>query len=120
MVDMDAKDRKIEHLERLVAEQAATIEKLVQRVTELERQLAKARKDSSNSSKPPSSDIVKKPKGKGGGRRTGKRNPGARKGIRNTSDRLSWPDQLDDAWDYTLAPAPTAVESSIRATRHRR
>ncbi len=58
---MDAKDRKIERLERLVAKQAAMIEKLTQRVDQLEHKLPAARKDSSNSSKPPSSDIVKKP-----------------------------------------------------------
>jgi len=50
---MDAKDRKIERLERLVAEQAAVIEKLTQRVEQLERELAAAKKNSSNSSKPP-------------------------------------------------------------------
>ena len=59
MLGMDAKDRKIELLERLVAEQAAMIEKLVRRVGELERKLAAALKNSSNSSNPPSSDIVK-------------------------------------------------------------
>jgi hypothetical protein len=55
---MDAKDRKIERPERLVAKQAVVIEKLTQRIDQLERELAAARKDSSNSSKPPSSDIV--------------------------------------------------------------
>jgi len=40
----------------------------MERITQLERQLAAARKDSSTSSKPPSSDIVKpkKPPRKGG------------------------------------------------------
>jgi len=60
----------------MVAEQAATIEKLGQRVDQLERKLAAAKKNSSNSSKPPSSDIVKKPKGKGRGRQKGNRKPG--------------------------------------------
>jgi len=106
MVDMDAKDRKIERLERLVAEQAATIEKLVQRVNELERKLAKARKDSSNSSKPPSSDIVKKPKGKRGGRRKGKRKPGGQKGHPKHERPPFLPDELDGAWDYTLSACP--------------
>ena len=55
---MDAKDRKIKQLEQLVAKQAATIELLTQRIEELENRLAAAQKDSSNSSKPPSSDIV--------------------------------------------------------------
>ncbi len=44
MGGMDAKDRKIEQLERVIAEQAAMIDRLVERVDELERQLAKARK----------------------------------------------------------------------------
>ena len=77
---MDAKDRKIEELERLVAEQAALIEMLRRRIEELERKLAAARKDSSNSSKPPSSDIAKKPKGKDRPKRKRKRKPGGQKG----------------------------------------
>lgn len=64
---MDSKDKQIEDLKALVA-------KLLKRVAELERALAssqlalaKAQKDSSNSSKPPSSDIAKpKPKKKPG------------------------------------------------------
>jgi transposase len=106
MVCMDAKDRKIERLERLVAEQAAMIEKLVQRVDELERKLAKARKDSSNSSKPPSSDIVKKPKGKGAGRRRGKRKPGGQKGHPKHERPPFLGDELDGTWDYTLSSCP--------------
>jgi hypothetical protein len=52
---MDAKDRKIE---RLVAKQAVVIEKFTQRIDQLERELAAARKDSSNSSKLSSSNTV--------------------------------------------------------------
>ncbi len=107
---MDAKDRKIERLERLVAEQAATIEKLMRRVDELERKLAKARKDSSNSSKPPSSDIVKKPKGKGGGRRKGKRKQGGQKGHPKHERPPFLPDELDGTWDYTLSVCPDCGE----------
>jgi transposase len=106
MVGMDARDQRIEQLERVVAEQAAMIEKLVQRVNELERQLAKARKDSSNSSKPPSSDIVKKPKRQGGGRRKGKRKPGGQKGHPKHERPPFLPDELDGAWDYTLSTCP--------------
>ena len=43
----------------MVAEQAATIKELLQEIEQLERRLSKWRKNSSNSSKPPSSDIVK-------------------------------------------------------------
>ncbi len=84
---MDAKDRKIEQLQRVIAEQAATIEKLVQRVDQLERKLAAANKDSSNSSKPPSIDIVKKSKGKGRGKQKGNRKPGGQKGRPRSPSR---------------------------------
>jgi DNA-binding protein H-NS len=53
---MDSKDKQIEQLKSLVA-------KLTNRVEELELELAKAIKDSSTSSKLPSSDITQ-PKGK--------------------------------------------------------
>ena len=53
---MDSKDKQIEALKALVA-------KLTKRVEELELELAKAKKDSTTSSKPPSSDITK-PKAK--------------------------------------------------------
>ena len=53
---MDSKDIQIEELKAQVAS-------LIKRVAELELALAKAQKDSSTSSKPPSSDITKpKPK----------------------------------------------------------
>lgn len=60
---MDDRDRIIQELRELVAAQAAEIRALRQKVAELELALAKATKDSSNSSKPPSSDIAK-PKAK--------------------------------------------------------
>ena len=106
MVCMDAKDRKIAELERVVAEQSAMIEKLVQRVMELERALAKARKDSSNSSKPPSSDIVNKSKDKGGRRQKGNRKAGAQKGHPKHERPPFSADELDAAWNYTLEACP--------------
>src|SRR3954451_13894273 len=56
---MDSRDVGIEELRALVAKQAAQIERLTQRVAELELAVAKATKASSTSSKPPSSDITK-------------------------------------------------------------
>ena len=49
---MDAKDE-------LIAELRALVERLTQRVAVLKLELAKARKDSTTSSKPPSSDLTK-------------------------------------------------------------
>lgn len=64
---MDSRDQLIRELRETVAAQAAQIEKLTKRVAELELALAKATKDSSTSSEPPSSDIAKpKPKKKPG------------------------------------------------------
>ena len=60
---MDRRDKVIEELRAVIAKQSAQIEKLTARIGELELQLAKAKKDSTTSSKPPSSDIAKpKPK----------------------------------------------------------
>ena len=68
---MDRRDVEIEELRALVAKQAAQIERLTQHVAALELALAKATKDSSTSSKPPSSDITKpRPQRACGRRRT--------------------------------------------------
>ena len=119
MVDMDAKDRKIKQLERLLAKQAATIEQMAQRVAELESKLAAAQKDSSNSSKPPSSDIVN-PKKAANRKRKRKRKPGAQKGHPK-HERPEFPfEALDNAWEYTLESCPTCgggLENADRAPR---
>mgnify|MGYP007047026516 CR=1 FL=1 len=70
---MMSKDDIIADLRRIVAEQAKQIAELMARVAELELQLAKATKDSSNSSKSPSSDIVKPPARKTDRRKKAKR-----------------------------------------------
>jgi len=56
---MSSKDEIIAELRRLVEKQAKQIDALTQEVQKLKLQLAKATKDSSNSSKSPSSDITK-------------------------------------------------------------
>ena len=119
MVGMDAKDRKIKQLERLVAKQAAMIEQMAQRVAELESKLAAAQKDSSNSSKPPSSDIVN-PKKAADKKRKRKRKPGGQKGHPK-HERPEFPfEALDNAWEYTLESCPTCgggLEDADRAPR---
>jgi len=75
------------------------------RLAELEAQVAALRKNSSNSSKPPSSDIVKPPKLKTPGRR-GKRKRGGQPGHpRHERPPLS-PEQIDRTWEYSLDACP--------------
>ena len=78
---------------------------LKRRITQLETKLAKARKNSSTSSKPPSSDIVKSPrspKNKGGGKRKKGGQPGHPK-----HDRPPFrPEQITDFHSHTLDACP--------------
>ena len=71
------------------------------RIAELELQLAKAKKDFSTSSKPPSSDITKpKPKKKPGRPRSG-----VKAGNLGTSDNLRKPlppERVDETIDYEI------------------
>ena len=81
------------------------VQQLEQRNAELEAQAAKARKNSSTSSKPPSSDIVKPPKSPVR-RRRGKRKAGGQPGHPKHERTPFTPDQLDAAWEYTLTACP--------------
>ncbi len=76
---MDDKDVIISELRALVADLAARIEAQAARIAELELALAKAKKDSTTSSKPPSSDITKPQPKKTPGRRK-KRKQGGQPG----------------------------------------
>ena len=92
---MDSRDRIIEELRALVAEQAA-------RIAELELALAKATKDSSTSSKPPSSDIVKsKPKTKKPGRPKKPRR-GAQPGHKQHLREPLPPARVDEIIEYKI------------------
>jgi len=76
----------------------------LQRISELEQQLAAARKDSSTSSKPPSSDIVKpkKPRGKGGKKRKRGGQPGHKRHQRPEFP----PEMIGKFFSYTLDSCP--------------
>ena len=92
---MDSRDRVIEELRALVAEQAA-------RIAELELALAKANKDSATSSKPPSSDIVKpKKRGKKPGRRK-KPKRGAQPGHQQHLRELLPPERVDETIEHEI------------------
>jgi transposase len=99
---MDSRDQLIQDLRDVIAVQAAQIEKLSQRVAELELELAKAKKDSSTSSKPPSSDITKpKAKQKNPGRRKKSRRGGQPGHQQQLREPLP-PERVDETIDYEI------------------
>ncbi len=99
---MDSRDRVIEELRALVAQQAKQLEQQAARIAELELALAKAKKDSSTSSKPPSSDIVKpKPKRNKPGRRKKPRRGGQPGHQRQLRQPLP-PERVDETIDYEI------------------
>lgn len=90
-----------EIVERAVAEAIAP---LLARIAELEAELARLKKDSSTSSKPPSSDIVN-PKPKTAERRGKKRKKGGQRGHRKHQRKLFTPDQVNATYEYELSDA---------------
>ncbi|MFV1963328.1 MAG: IS66 family transposase, partial [Acidimicrobiia bacterium] len=78
----------------------------------LKEQLAKAKKDSSTSSKPPSSDIVNPNKKTGKGRR-GKRKPGGQPGHPKHKRPEFPPELLDGIWEYQLSECPVCGDALL-------
>ena len=98
---MDSRDVLIDELRQIVARQAAQLKQQAVRIAQLELELAKAKKDSSTSSKPPSSDITKpKPKKKPGRRKTSRRGgqPGHQRQLREPLP----PDRVDETIEYEM------------------
>ena len=82
----------------------AKLAELNARLEKLEAELARLRKNSSTSSKPPSSDIVKPPKPPAKGKR--KRKQGAQPGHPRHQRPAFSPDEIDTTRDYQLAICP--------------
>ena len=96
---MDAKDR-------IIQEQRELIEELRREIEELKLALAKAKKDSSTSSKSPSSDIVKPPKRDAQGKSTRKkRKRGGQPGRKRTLRQALPPDRVDETFVYEIPDA---------------
>ena len=98
---MDDKDVIIAELRALVADLTARLEAQAARIAELELALAKSKKDSTTSSKPPSSDITKpEPQKKPGRRKKPKRGgqPGHERQLREPLP----PDRVDETIDYVI------------------
>ena len=93
---MASRDDIIAELRQIIAEQA-------KRIAELELQLAKALKNSSNSSKSPSSDIVKPP-----GKKTDRRKKSKRGGQKGHARKLREPlppERVDEQITYEINSA---------------
>jgi len=92
---MDAKDLRIAELEKRVAELEALLQSALEKIARLE-------KNSTNSSKPPSSYIVKPPKPKG----KRKRKPGGQKGHKQNLRTPFDENQIDQTVELTLEGCP--------------
>lgn len=96
---MDAKDLKIEQLTRENAALKDVIRQLREHITRLEERIARLEKNSNNSSKPPSSDIVK-PKRKVSENARKKRKRGGQFGHRKLSRPMFEPEEVDEVIEY--------------------
>jgi len=100
---MDGKDQVIAELRQLVADLRKQIQRQDNRIAELELQLAKALKNSSNSSKSPSSDIVKPPPKQTDRRKKAKR--GGQKGHKRKLREPLPPERVDEEILYEIKDA---------------
>ncbi|MGH9381606.1 MAG: IS66 family transposase [Thermoanaerobaculia bacterium] len=109
----EALSREVEALKREVAA-------LRTQLAEALAELARARKNSRNSSKPPSSDIVKPKPAAAASKKTRKRKRGAQPGHPRHERAAFQESQIDHFWDYTWPACPdcgTAVEPSHEPPR---
>ena len=102
---MDDKDVIIAAQAALIAEQDRLIGALREQIQKLEEKIASLKKNSHNSSKPPSSDIVKPDRGP---RRRGKRKRGGQPGHRKFTRAPFPPEQVDRVEVIELPPEKAA------------
>ena len=96
-----------EEVRQLVAEAvAAAIAPLKARIAELEAEIARLKKNSTTSSKPPSSDIVKPPRAKATGGKRGKRRGGGQPRHKRHTRPPFPPEQVDKTWVYEWTTVP--------------
>jgi len=95
--------QRIAELEKQVAELIKVNVELAAQVAQLTDKVAKISKNSSNSSKPPSSDIAKPPRKKKG---NGSRNIGGQPGHTKHERTPFTTDEIDDFHPHTLAACP--------------
>jgi transposase len=97
-----------EEVRQVVAEAVAkAIAPLKARIAELEAEVARLKKNSTTSSKPPSSDIVKPPRPAArDGKRRGKRRRGGQPGHPRHTRPPFPPEQVNKTWDYEWETVP--------------
>jgi len=95
--------RRIAELEKQVAELLKANEAFVRENAELSEQIAKLSRNSSNSSKPPSSDIVKPPKAP---KSKGPRRQGGQPGHNGVNRQPFSPEQIDKTIDLHPGDCP--------------
>ena len=96
-------EHELEHMVKTLMEEN---QRLHQRIAQLESELAKARKNSATSSKPPSSDLVKPPKTPKSSAKQGSRRAGGQPGHPKHERAVFPPEQLDKTHEYTLETCP--------------
>jgi transposase len=104
-----------QRLEAEVARLREQVERALTRVAELEAEVARLKKNSSTSSKPPSSDMVKPPKPSAKGR--GKRKRGGQPGHEQHLRPQFPPAAVGDVLPYTLDCCPDCGGALVRARR---
>ena len=84
------------------------------RIAELEAEVARLKKNSTTSSKPPSSDIIKPPRPPVRGGKRGKRRPGGQCGHARHTRPPFPPEQVDKTWDYEWETVPAGWKALDR------
>jgi transposase len=93
---VERQQREIEKLREQVADRDRQIADAEEQIADLERQLAARQKNSTNSSKPPSSDGLAGNSRQRGRRKKSKRKPGGQKGHPGHHRPLASPEQVQD------------------------
>jgi len=108
-----------ERYQRRIAELERQVDDLTAEVARLTKLVARLSKDSSNSSKPPSSDVVKPPKSpasRQGKTDKKKRKAGGQRGHKKHDREPFGPEDLDTSYSYELEYCPNC-EGKVRSSR---